>query len=93
MSSAHRIAALAGAVVGLGLPALAVAAPSLPGSGYAWGQPGTAPVDTPCAQPPAWVPICQAPASSIPPSDYHWAQPGTAPVTTPDAEPPASIIG
>jgi hypothetical protein len=91
MNPARRIAVLAGAVVGLGLPVLAVAAPPLPGSDYTWGQPGTALVDIPDAQPPAWIPIAPTAVSAMPVSDYRWAQPWTAPVTTPSAQPPEWI--
>ena len=88
MISRHIPFALGAAV----LVALAVsrAAAALPGSAYAWAQPGTAPVAVPFAQPPASVPISvMTPASSMPRSDYAWAQPGTAPADVPFAQPPA----
>ena len=65
-----------------------------PGSSYIWAQPGTAPVSTPFAQPPAWIPLA-APTSGAVPGvvdlAYAWAQPGTAPVNLPFAQPPASV--
>jgi hypothetical protein len=92
MTRGLKLATLAGIVVGFGVAAVPAAAiPSTPGSAYAWAQPGTAPVSTPNAQPPAWIPI-GATAAFQPVSDYAWMQPGTAPVATPNAQPPAWIV-
>ena len=91
MTRGHKLARLAGVVVGLGMaavPAAAIVSP--PGSSYTWAQPGTAPIITQGAQPPAWIPIGPA-AAFHPVSGYAWAQPGTAPVITQDAQPPAWI--
>ena len=88
----RRRLALVGAAVSVSLlasaPAVAVSVP--PGSTYAWGQPGTAPVTVPFAQPPAWIPIATT-IPSPPASGYAWGQPGAAPVSTPFAQPPAWI--
>jgi hypothetical protein len=40
-----------------------------PGSGYQWVQPDCAPVTTPRAQPPAWIPI--TPALTPPPGSTY----------------------
>jgi hypothetical protein len=63
-----------------------------PCAGYVWVQPWTAPVDTPYAQPPAWIQI-SAPVLNVavPGSSYEWTQPGMPPVDTPCAQPPAWI--
>ena len=71
----------------------ALASTSLPGSDYHWAQPGTAPVTTPSAQPPASIPIAAStriPTAAGLGSGYQWAQPDTAPVT-PSGEPPALV--
>jgi hypothetical protein len=91
MSQQRSFATLVGLLVALCVAAAPAAAnSSLPGSGYAWAQPGTAHVSTPHAQPPSWIPIGSVPAFH-PVSGYAWAQPGTAPVTTPGAQPPSWI--
>ena len=38
----------------------ASASSGLPGAGYQWVQPGTAVVNAPFVQPPAWIPITPA---------------------------------
>jgi hypothetical protein len=82
---------LAAVVLGLTLGSAPVAAVApLPGADYVWAQPGTALVNNPHAQPPAWVPIGPV-AAFQPVSTYHWAQPGTAPVETANAQPSASV--
>ncbi len=63
-----------------------------PGSGYQWAQPNCAPVTTPHAQPPAWIPAAaQAVTMPAPGSSYQWAQPNCAPVKTPYSQPPGGI--
>ena len=70
------------------LSAVGASASNPAGTGYLWAQPGTAPVNVPMAQPPAWIPITPAAVvTTIPGSDYPWAQPGTAPVTVPFGQP------
>jgi len=57
-------------------------------SAYQWAQPESAPVTTPFAQPPGWVPFAvQVTRPTWATSAYRWAQPGTAPVSTPFAQP------
>ena len=82
------------------LPAAGALAASLPGSDYAWAQPGTAIATVPFSQPPASIPIAVAPAwaiatsgasVAIPGSDYIWAQPGTSVTDVPYSQPPAWI--
>jgi len=90
MTSGSKLAILAGAVVGLGIAPVPPAMSSPAGSAYVWAQPGTAPVSTPHAQPPAWIPI--GPVTAFHPvSGYTWAQPGTATVSAAHAQPPARI--
>ena len=87
----RRLPFAIGAMVLVALP-VGRAAATPPGSAYAWAQPGTAPVEVPFAQPPAWVPISGVmPAFTIPGSDYAWAQRGTAPVEVPFTQPPARV--
>jgi hypothetical protein len=70
------------------LSALGASASNPAGTGYLWAQPGTAPVNAPMAQPPAWIPTTPAAViTTIPGSDYPWAQPGAAPVTVPFGQP------
>jgi hypothetical protein len=83
------LAALAGLAAALAVGGAASAAlPAFPD--YHWAQPGCAPVVTPYAQPPAWIPAAKADSPVVPGSAYHWAEPGCA-VVTPGAQPPAWI--
>ncbi len=75
-------AALAAAASAAGLP---------PGSGYPWGQPGSASVSADCTQPPTWVPIVCAATTPGLTTSYAWAQPGTASAPAEGAQPPASV--
>jgi hypothetical protein len=56
-------------------------------SGYAWAQPGAAPVTVPMAQPFVSIPTVAVVAAPIPGSSYVWGQPGTAPVQVPFGQP------
>lgn len=85
--------------VTLGLAGLALSAAggsagavSPPGSGYAWAQPGAAPVNVAHTQLPAWIPlvpvVCGTPARSA----YVWVQPGTAVANVPEVQPLAWML-
>ncbi|MGE5273059.1 MAG: hypothetical protein ACM3QU_04700 [Verrucomicrobiota bacterium] len=82
------LAALVSILAGLTFVGTAATIP--PGNAYHWAQPGCAPVSTPDAQPPSWIPASSpvVPAT-VPGSSYAWGQPGCAPVVTPGAQPPA----
>jgi hypothetical protein len=92
--SRWNLAAVCGVLAALAIApsvASATASMSLPGSGYAWAQPGTAPVIVPSAQPPAWVLSAPSIAATYATTAYVWAQPGTAPVVVVSAQPTGSI--
>jgi hypothetical protein len=66
----------------------APAAATAVGSPYQWQQPGTAPANTPQAQPQlSFAPVPPSGIRYSGSSAYVWSQPGTAPVNVPDAQP------
>jgi hypothetical protein len=63
------------------------------GSSYSWAQPGTAPVSTPFAQPPARIlsPAAARVSAVALSSGYVWAQPGAVSASAPSAQLPVGV--